>query len=396
MPSAVIDLDLAALPETISIDERYGSTFILIRYKRKPVGKLIVPRSTHELKTAHILPELLKASNSHLEKACLLDYLQWDESDVADPVKIKATVAICTRNRTEDLKDCLDWMMQLKDIGQEYLVVDNCPSDNDTEELVKKYPRVNYVREMRPGLNIARNTALQQAAGDIVVFADDDTRPDEYWLHHIMKNFQDTRVMCVTGITMPLELETDAQEAFERYNPFSKGFERKVYDKYHNPIQVGNIGAGASMAIRKKAYELIGPFDPALDAGTPTESGGDHEYFARILLNGYNIVYDPAALNWHRHRRSWKEAEKAVRGYGIGLYAYWTRLLFVEKQTAVMKLSIKWLIEGQLPMLYRSLFKRTGAQPLRLVLAEFIGCSLGPWKYFQSLRRVKYSSHEDQ
>ncbi len=51
----------------------------------------------------------------------------------------------------------------------------------------------------------------------------------------------------------------------------------------------------------------------------PTQSGGDHEFFARILLAGFYIVYEPEGLSWHRHRRTWEETHKAIQGYGTGL-----------------------------------------------------------------------------
>jgi GT2 family glycosyltransferase len=210
------------------------------------------------------------------------------------------------------------------------------------------------------------------------------------WLRALLKNFNSTQVMCVTGMTMPLELETEAQEAFENYSPFGKGFERKTYSsETHNPLAVGQVGAGANMALRKSVLQHVGKFDEALDAGTPTESGGDHEFFARILLAGYQIVYEPQALSWHRHRRTWQETRKAIRGYGIGVYAFWTRLLIAEKQTGILKFPYKWFRKEQLPNIMRSILKRPGSQPLDLLLAEVRGCVAGPWKYYLSRKRVK-------
>lgn len=390
MPSAVLDLDLANLPRHIGGLDPYTRAFMLIRYKGVPVGKIWVPVQNGQLTIAHVYPDMMHAAEPALKKAWLHQYLQWDERDVKDPVPLTATIAICTRNRTEDLKRCLDALMTLPDDGQEIMVIDNCPSTDDTKELAADYPRVRYVLEKRPGLDIARNTALQSATTDIVAFTDDDAVPDANWLRMLLKNFQDNQVMCVTGMTMPLELETEAQEAFENYSPFGKGFARKVYSaETHNPIATGQVGAGASMAFRRSVLEQVGHFDEALDAGTPTESGGDHEFFARILLAGYHIVYDPEALNWHRHRRTWPETKKAIRGYGIGVYAFWTRLLTAEKQAGIIKLSFAWFFRQQLPNVMRSVLKRRGSYPLHLLLAELRGCMLGPWKYYSSRRKIK-------
>lgn len=400
MPTAVLDLDLSNLPETITVPAHYARAFMLLRYKGRPVGKLTANLTNGRLKTAHIYQDMLQVAEPALKNVWLHHQLQWDETAVTDAAPPNTTVAICTRNRTEDLKRCLDALMQLPNDGQEIMVIDNCPSDNTTKELVETYPSVKYVLEPRPGLDIARNAALREASGDIVAFTDDDAVPDVNWLRALIKNFNDTQVMCVTGMTMPLELETEAQEAFERYSPFGKGFKRKVYSaaKDH-PLNTGQVGAGANMAFRKTVVQEVGWFDEALDAGTPTESGGDHEFFARILLSGYHIVYEPDALSWHRHRRTWKETKKAIRGYGIGVYAFWTRLLFVEKQPGILRFPFAWFMYDQLPGAVRSLFKRPGSQPLHLVLAELRGCALGPWKYYLSRQRLKklkriYTTHE--
>ena len=390
MPSAVLDLDLTTLPSQITVPAPYTKAYILIRYKGKPVGKVWVPVQNGQLRTAHIYPEIMNAVSPELTKAWLHEYLQWDEKSFNDPTPITATVAVCTRNRTADLKRCLDALMQLPDDGQQFMVVDNCPSTNETQQLVTNYPRVQYVLETKPGLDIARNTALRKSTTEIVAFIDDDAVPDPNWLRALLPNFNDSRVLCVTGLTMPLELETEAQEAFESYSPFCKGFKRKVYNsEKNNPLVAGPIGAGANMALRRSVLELVGQFDEALDAGTPTESGGDHEFFVRILLAGYEIIYEPEALNWHRHRRTWKETIKAIRGYGIGVYAFWTRLYVVEKERDVLRFTFGWFFGQQLPNIIRSVFRRPRSHPLKLLLAELRGCFLGPWKFFASRRRLK-------
>src|SRR5260370_21449710 len=65
--------------------------------------------------------------------------------------------------------------------GYEILVVDNAPSDERTRELAAHHPEARYVREACPGLNFARNRALQEARGEVLAFLDDDAMLDRYW-----------------------------------------------------------------------------------------------------------------------------------------------------------------------------------------------------------------------
>ena len=148
------------------------------------------------------------------------------------------------------------------------------------------------------------------------------------------------------------------------------------------------MGAGVNMAIRKSVTEKIGWFHEALDAGTPSQSGGDHEYFTRILRSGYYIVYEPAALNWHRHRRTLEETCKAVYGYGVGMYAYWTKLLLEDKEWWMLRQAWSWFWGYQVPQLIRSGLRIGSYQPLSLVWAEWRGCFHGPSAFLRSRKKI--------
>ena len=140
------------------------------------------------------------------------------------------------------------------------------------------------------------------------------------------------------------------------------------------------------MAVRRDVLQLVGPFDERLDAGTPTRSGGDHEMFARLLARGYRLVYEPAAVSWHRHRRTWPELRDTLAGYGTGVYAMWTGRVIERGELAVLKQAARWLFAVQLPQLARALARRPGAMPSDLVWAELAGCAKGPFAWVASAR----------
>ncbi|MEP0918320.1 glycosyltransferase [Leptolyngbya sp. DQ-M1] len=387
MATAILDLDLNHIPSTIAVSEHYSKALILIRLNGQPIGQTTLPVVTGQISGLHLRDQLIEASGTRYWKQWLDDYLEWDSLRRTQKLPT-ATVAVCTRDRPEDLRRCLNALMQLPDDGQEFLVIDNCPSTDASWQLVQNYPRIRYIREERPGLNIARNRALQEAQHEVIAFTDDDAAPDPNWLRAILPNFNDPLVLCVTGLTMPLELETEAQEWFEQHCPFGKGFWRSSFDlTTQSPLAVGRIGAGANMAIRRSGLELVGKFDEALDAGTKTCSGGDHEMFARILTAGYRIIYDPAALSWHRHRRTWEELRCTFYGYGVGVYASFTRHLLAG-ELSVLQLALGWLWHDQLPALRKALLQQSGSIPLALVLAELQGCFIGPWAYISTRRKL--------
>lgn len=389
MATAILDFEIENMPESLDGLSGYQRALALIRYRGLPVGKIWLPVQDGAVSPRVLEAALMEMSGEALWRSWQREQLQTGFYQTAAALP-SVTIATCTRDRPEDLQNCLKGVLALPDDGQEILVVDNRPSTSATYEVVRQYPRVRYVREDRPGLDAARNRALREARTDVVAFIDDDAVPDSSWLRMLLRNFADPRVMNVNGLTMPVELETEAQEMFERYSGFGRGFFRIVYDSYNvNPLAASRVGAGANMALRRSILDKVGPFDEALDAGTETQSGGDTEMFSRILRSGYHIVYEPAALNWHRHRRSWDALRKVLYGYGVGVYAIWMRQLLFERELTVLKLAAIWFWGYQLPGLVKSLLGRNQSIPAQLQWDELRGCFYGPWAYLKARRKIQ-------
>jgi len=386
MAAAVLDVELSDGFRDIDVSDRYNQAFLILRYGGIPVGHLWITPELGRITAARLERQALPAALPALSR-------RWLERQ--QPAKLperlpRVTVAICTRERPEDLAHALDAITA--DVGDRHdvLVVDNRPVTPRTSALVGRFPRVRYVREDTPGLNAARNRALREAVTPVVAFSDDDATPERGWADALAAGFDHPLVLGVTGLTLPKELETDAQVWFERASPFGRGYFRREFEPLEaSPHAAGQVGAGANMAIRRDALDLVGGFDERLDAGTPTRSGGDHEMFARILERGYRLVYDPRAVSRHRHRRTWAELRDTLYGYGVGVYATWTGDIVERRRIAVLRQAALWMGRGQLPALARAVFRRRGAMPLDLVLAELQGCAAGPAAWLASNRHVR-------
>ena len=257
-----------------------------------------------------------------------------------------ARVVIATRDRPQSLIKCLDSLLAQSHQNFEIVVVDNCPSNDDTRELVSsRYAsgnRIHYRREDRPGLGHAHNAGLQGNSAEVVAFTDDDVRVDARWLAALLRNFAASeRVGCVTGLILPAELETRAQYWTEKHGGFGKGLERRVFDLDEHrppgplfPFTAGNFGSGANMAFSRAALEAMGGFDSALGAGTLARGGDDLAAFVSVIQAGFQIVYEPQAIVWHHHRRGADGMERQAYGYGVGLGAYLTKFLIERPGTA--------------------------------------------------------------
>ncbi len=387
--TAVVQVEASDLPAVLEVSPNYSNAFVLFRWRGIPVGHATIPLRDGKIGSDTLVQAMVTGAGERIAEYRVAEFLDGEGTNspaVHGPVESFSTVAVCTRDRPDDLERCLTAMQALPNDGQEVLVVDSASSGDATHQVVRRYPGVRYVREERPGANVARNRAIREARGEIVAFCDDDAAPDAGWLRNLVANFDASRTLCVTGLTLPLELETPAQEWFERTNSFSRGYRRVVFDGLEcDPFFVARVGASVNMAVRRSLPGVIGAFDESLGPGTPTRSGDDHDMFTRILAAGYRIVYEPRALSWHRHRREWSELTAAGFGYGVGVYAYLTKQLLAGELRAPI-VALRWL-PHQLRGLVRGLRGRPGGVPRSLALAELRGCLRGSAAYLRSRRK---------
>ena len=302
------------------------------------------------------------------------------------------SIIVCTRNRAVQLEECLKTIRKVDYQNFEVVVVDNAPDDDSTKKIAEKY-NARYVMEERKGLDRARNKGILEARHEIIAFTDDDVRVDTLWLQSINRNFSNPDVMCVTGYVAPVAIDTWAQEVFElKYGGMGHGYNKRFIRREKMPenalLWASGFGIGANMSFRKKIFENIGYFDPALDLGTASNGGGDIEIFHRLVSKGYLLVYDPGVFVWHQHRENWKDLEKQVYNNGRGMGCFLMKCLMTRsvRRRAVMMF---WLRDWWYRWALRNLLSPKTDIPQRLALKEILGMMSSPAAYFSSLRQAR-------
>jgi GT2 family glycosyltransferase len=245
-------------------------------------------------------------------------------------------VVVPTCGRPEELARCLRSLGGLDYPAYDVVVVDNAV-DAATSQVVHDAAaaglRVRYVPEPRRGASRARNTGVEAARGEIIAFTDDDVAVDPDWLRRLVAGFgRGAGVSCVTGLTMPLELETPAQVWFESYGGFAQGFEPRLYDLRDNrgstllyPYTAGAFGASNNLAVLRSTFLAHGGFDERLGPGTPTHSAEDQDLLLAVILSGARIAYEPRAIVRHAHRRDEQALRQQVFRYSVGMTALLTK-----------------------------------------------------------------------
>src|SRR5689334_16416660 len=120
-----------------------------------------------------------------------------------------ATVVICTRDRAHILAATLTALLEVEEpaVAWEVLIVDNGSRDDTVaraRELFRRASRpVRVVEHPHGGLSEARNAGIRHAAGDIVVFVDDDAFPRNGWLSSLTGALAQPGVLVAGGPVEP-------------------------------------------------------------------------------------------------------------------------------------------------------------------------------------------------
>jgi GT2 family glycosyltransferase len=294
------------------------------------------------------------------------------------------SVVVCTHRRQEMLAGLLDALALLDPAPDQVVVVDNDPGSNHVRSLAAEAGAV-YVREDRRGLDHARAAGLAAAGGELVAFVDDDCVPPARWLRDLPELFDDPRVGAVTGPAFAFDLGSPSKLAFEDSGGFSRGLHRRVHEWTElAPPAATRAGAGANMIFRRSLVVSLGElFPPELDAGTPTESGGDLYALYKVLAAGHRVVYDPGTYVFHRHRPDHEAMRKAIHGYGVGLSAALTKLLVEERELAAPAVWW-WLVAQYLEARLRHLAGVADDTQLEIARLYLRGGLSGPRRWWQT------------
>lgn len=227
------------------------------------------------------------------------------------------SVVIATYRREKVLCDTITDVLSQEYPAFEVVVVDQSPGhDPETLAFLEAHKtRIAYHRLERPNLPAARNYALRQIKGDIVIFVDDDIAlPHRHFVAAHVAGFSEPRIGGVAGRVTTPGGATD---------PFIHPHHRDPYVgwqytnlSYTLPIEV-ETARGANMSFRRDLLIQLGGFDEHYIGVANCE---DTDMCMRLRAQGYRIMFEPDAHVIHyvgdtRHLHG--KSEEAQRYYYI-------------------------------------------------------------------------------
>ena len=250
---------------------------------------------------------------------------------------MKFSLGLCTYNRSAMLQRALVSLAACEPPGcdWELLLIDNNSSD-DTRSVARCFEGrlpLRYVFEASQGLSAARNRAVREFAGEVLLFTDDDLEFDRDWLLAYRRAFdaheqagwfggrvrplwpqgapgwlKDENLGLITGLMVRFDLG-DTTRPFTPDDP--------------SPF-------GASFALRRRAIESSGEFrhDLGVNGATPGR-GEEADYLDRLRAAGVPGHYVGESSAWH-----WQDPARFRWSY---LYNYGVHKGITERRTGTAR-----------------------------------------------------------
>ncbi len=247
------------------------------------------------------------------------------------------TVCVCTHNPNPAIFGrCIASLraQRLPPVPVEMLVIDNrsTPPISVVVQGLSSFPYpVRVVREERIGLTQARFRGLEEARGNVLVFADDDNifAPDYLvQVERLLRNRPE--VGALGGRNLPLPEV-----------PIPGWFDEELLsflvclDRGDVPLRLlhERTPYGAGIAVRTEAFRAAAakPFILGDRTGARLSSGGDTELCYRLRIAGWQLWYEPSLRLDHylpARRLTVEYLEQLNHGFGLDrpcVEFYWFR-----------------------------------------------------------------------
>jgi GT2 family glycosyltransferase len=301
----------------------------------------------------------------------------------------KASVIVCvyTEKRLPQIRIALDSVArQTLPTWQLIVVTDHNAALHD--RLVGEYPDLEIIpNEFEKGLSGARNTGIEHAQGDVVVFLDDDARAQPEWLATLLTSYNDESVFGVGGLVLAHWSSAGRPDWLPEEFLWVVGCSYRgmpeVKAEVRNPI-------GANMSFRRSAFDKAGLFDSSVGrtfASSRPLGCEETEFSIRLrqLSPGTRIIYEPRAVVYHhvdQSRGTWRYF--LSRCYAEGCSK--ARVSRLSGASAALSSERSYLTQTITAAVFREvggIFRAGGKDPLGRLLALLLGTSWTAAGYIQ-------------
>ncbi len=196
------------------------------------------------------------------------------------------SVIIPCFNHAHYLPEVIDSILQQTYLNYEIIVVDDGSKDN-TREIANSYPLVKYVYQQNQGLAAARNTGIQHAAGNYIIFSDaDDWLFPDALQHQIHAFEENNEAVAVAGAHD--KVDTYGQIIYEEEN-------LPKHKNHYLDLLMGNfIGMHGAVMYKRSVFDEF-QYDNTLKAAE------DYDLYLRLTRNHPIVVHQNKIAAYRMH-----------------------------------------------------------------------------------------------
>ncbi len=205
------------------------------------------------------------------------------------------SVIIPSYNRQQTLCQTISSVLEQDFPEAEIIIVDQTPGTpiSSLRQIVEQHRTViRYIRQSPANLPRARNTAIEVAFSDNLLFVDDDViLPNGFIERHMLRLRSDDAIGAVTGPTVDRLTEPQPVSLY----PFQRTFDLSVHSQQQD-LAYASWLAGCNFSAKRSVLKRVGPFDESFTGSAYCE---DVDIGVRIRKSGFKIAFDRHAWLVH-------------------------------------------------------------------------------------------------
>jgi len=207
----------------------------------------------------------------------------------------KISVIIPTINRNEILVNTLKDLLKQNYTDFEIIIVDQ--TENPKKEVLrfckKNIKKIKYFQISKKSSPHARNVAVQNADGDILLFVDDDVEiPGRDFLKLHADNYKDRKIGLVGGRIV----YGDEEPAYQEVGRL-KYWGLKEVTHFDSTVKTRiDHAAGGNFSCYKSIFVKVGGFNEIYGGNAHME---ETDFCLRVKRAGYKMVFEPKAVLKH-------------------------------------------------------------------------------------------------